>query len=403
MYRRLEENIGEDASGIEARVKVKGLPPRRARYAKEVWYTSDGHANVAGRERVRAWVAANRTALQEELRAFGTPGQTTRGALETDAAEWASRLNVREGANADRSHMNAWLAVKVPGDDRPLGQWQRTDITTKVIDQIIRQWQTAPSPTAIRKVRVQAYARPGSVKGAGAREHIRAAPASSGAVVATRTIRHRCRVFQDMWRTIEGSRKAPTPIDEAKVPKLTKSLPPRIPADVLRDVLVTLRAQHPRTFCQYAVFCTTLQRPAQIGRARPEDVDLDERLWIVRDCKGAPAHTINLGEDAVEAWRAFIAADAWGPVKTTEYGNRIHEAGLPPTMRPYHAKHTGAAAAIVAGVPWAKLQDQLGHTSVDTTKRSYTGFMVDAQREVASKIGHRFLDVFKPRLVKGGQ
>lgn len=396
----LEPNITRDDFGIEVAVRVAGLPRRRHRWPLDVWKSD------AGRDRVRAWRDAARTELDAELRAFGPVlSRTTRGSLEEAVLDFLPRLNVREGLKADISHVRAWLPVTLPAphDPRPLGQWARAAITTAVVDAVIRQWQTAPSAAAIRKVRVSSYGRakkgaPG-VAGAGVTSHERSIPATSGHVVAARTIRHRCRMLGDLFHTLDGP-KAPTPVDDAKVPAVPKTLPQRIPEDVLRAVLTKLRTLDPVTFVQYAVVSTTWQRPIAVSRAQPEDIDLEARIWIVRNQKGAPAHTIELGPDAVAAWRAFVKAKAWGKIDTTRYGNRIHEAGLPATIRPYNARHTGAIAAVLAGVPMSKVSDQLGHASIDTTKNFYTGFVRDTQREVATKTGSRLLDVFSPRLVR---
>jgi integrase len=398
--RRLEEGISQDQSGIEARVRVQGFPLRRQRYALDVWYLPDGRANLPGRERVRAWVAAQRTALQEERRAFGIPTQTTRGTLETAVTEWQSRLNVRPGANADVSHMRAWLAATPPGATVPLAQWQLADITTKVIDQVIQSWQTAPSPTAIRKVRVRGFAR--SRNGGQAREvrdYVRAAPVTSGTVAAPLTIRHRCRAFTDLWRTTHGTKT--TPMDDAKVPKRPIATLQPIPEDVLRTVLVNLRQLDEVTYAQFAIVCTCWCRPVAISRARPEDLHLEgaKPYWTLRSQKGAQSRAIELGPAAVAAWRFFIALNAWGEVQTTRYGNLIHKAGLPPTFQPYKARHSGAINALLEGVSMEKVSFQMGHASSDTTKRNYTGHVPDPSREIAAKTGARFLELFQPRLV----
>lgn len=63
------------------------------------------------------------------------------------------------------------------------------------------------------------------------------------------------------------------------------------------------------------MLATTGLPPAQIMRLTPADVDLQQRTVYVRPRRkgaGAPGRTLPLSADAVAAFRAFIAADAWG-------------------------------------------------------------------------------------------
>ncbi len=380
----IEPNITRDASGIESVVAVKGLPRRRKRWSL-----------TADLDRVRAWVAVNRKELQEELRAFGTP-QAVRGTLEADVARFLPQIAGRSCFKSDRSHLMAWCAVVLPGETTPLGERDRGDVTTEVVNRVIALWQSKPGRGAVRKVRVGSYER-----GKKVRAHIRSAPATSGVVVSARTIRHRCRMLADLFHTLDG-KKAPTPVDEAKIPPIPKTLPASIPADALRAVLVRLRELDLATFVRYAVACTTLQRPAQIGRAQPADFNLEDGIWIVRSAKNEPAHTITLGAEAIAACRAFLAADVCGEFDTGRYGRLIHEAGLPAGVRPYAARHTGAIAAIAAGVTLDAVQGLLGHTSPETTRKFYAPFVIERQREISKQIDGRFAGVFGPTRVKGG-
>jgi hypothetical protein len=388
----LDANITRDDFGIEAAVRVGQLPRKRRRWPLATWDTA------AGRATVRAWVTSTRADLEAELRAFGTPVRVARGTLEAAGTEWKSRLNVRPGAAADVSHMRAWLLATPPGSSTPLGQWQVQDITTKEIDQIIRLWQTAPTETAIRQVRVQGFARR---RNGGAeqpvRDYVRTAPATSGAVASARTIKHRVRVFVDVWRTTQGTRT--TPADDAKVPKLPTSTPTPIAEDLLRAVLVKLATIDPVTYARYAIVTSCWQRPVAVSRAQPGDVDLGAGRWTIRSQKGAPSHSIDLGPAAVAAWRLFISLNAWGVIDTTHYGNQIHKAGLPHGTRPYNARHSGAINALLEGISLEKVANQLGN-DIATARRFYTGHVPDPTREIAVKTGDRFLDLFTPRLVK---
>lgn len=405
----IEPNIYRDDSGYEAVVAIKGLPRRRKRYPL------DSDLDV-----IRAWVAATRVDLKAELRAFGaiptaaaSVPAAARDTLEAGVARLIPQLP-RSCWKADRSHAMAWTAVVLEDlDPRPLGQWDRAAITTEIVNRVIVLWQSKPGPRAIRKVRVVAATRPEAAvaarrdasgkivqkahtrRAAAIDGYVRTAPATSGVVVADRTIRHRCRLLVKVWRTLDGP-DARTPVDHANVPKPPKSHPVAIPIDVLLATLAKLRAVDYPTFLRYWVFATTLQRPVQIGLARKGDVDLEVGRWTVRSAKQEPAHTIPLEADAVAAFRAFAAAKCWGPFDTGKYGRHIHAAGLPATFRPYQARHTGAFALIDAGVSLDKVQGLLGHTSPLTTQRSYAPHQMDPQRTAAKVLDGRFARLVGP-------
>src|SRR6185436_11194502 len=181
----------------------------------------------------------------------------------------------RPSTAADTSHLRAWFEVRVDGvllGDLPLVAWR-----TGHVNKAIGQWQTAPSPHAIRRVRITSYGR----KGRAIEHHERRAPATSGRVVSALTIRHRCRVLQDFFRT-SGGKKAATPVDEAKVPARHKNPPATVPVEVIRSVLERLSTLDAKTFARFYVAATTGQRPVQIGRATPDDLQLVGRtgIWL---------------------------------------------------------------------------------------------------------------------------
>jgi len=244
-------------------------------------------------------------------------------------------------------------------------------------------------------------------------------------VVSDRTIRHRCRVLADLYHALDGKR-AVTPVDDAKIPKLPKDHPvgidvslviavarklaqatvsrPRVRAPHDPDAYAIREAARRRdrlqTYARYVVLATTGQRPCQVMRAQPADLDLTQDIWLVRSAKLEPAHTIILTTEMRQAWQAFIDADAWGPYDTTTHANRVHAAGWPPGLRPYNARHALMIDALAAGVDLGDVQGLAGHTSPLTTRRFYGPVVVGRQREVSQRLEGRLKDLFAPRLVK---
>jgi integrase len=345
--------------------------------------------------RIRAWIAAARERLETEALVVDTP-HVSGGTLESDAPDFLSQIAGRESTRADTSHLRAWFDVVVDGVRLGSVPWRA--LTTAQVNKAIGQWQTPPPPQTIRQVRVVGYARRGQAVG----DHVRHAPATSGRVVKALTIRHRCRVLQDFIRTLGKTRA--TPVDDAKVPPRSKNPPATVPASTIVAVLEKLRLLDLKTFARFYVHATTAQRPCQIGRARPEDVQLAERVWLVRNAKGEPAHCITLNTQQVAAWEAFIAADAWsaeaGGFSTSAYGKLVHKAGWPRGVTPYAARHSLARDAINRGVNLGDVQALLGHADPKTT-RIYAPFQVDRQRVVSELMTPYLADVLKPRLVKG--
>lgn len=421
----------------EAKIELTGCPTWRKHFAAEIPLAT-----------IEAEVTTKRTELEKakterqrsvgELKSDGRKKHAGR-TLELDAPDFLDQIKAFPRFKADRSHLRAWFDVVVDG--RRLGDMPRATITTRHINLAIVQWSTRPSPHAVRTVRVRAYDRAAAavvehtIKGTTVKAHARGgssaghtvtsytregstvaahtraaatvqyyerrAPITSGHIVKPLTIRHRCRLLAELYHTLDGATK-PTPVDEAKVPTRPKSgIPITVPLDIVENTLRKLAHLCQKTYARFAVVATCGQRPCQVARAQPDDVDITNGVWIVRDAKGEEAHPITLDEAQRAAWEVFFAVDAWGAFDTTKYGRLIHEAGWPKGITPYKARHTFARAAIKAGINLGDLQGQLGHTDPKTT-RIYAPFVVDQQRKVSKKMKHYLLDALKPkpRLVK---
>lgn len=375
------------------------------------------------------WIATTRRALTDQRAAYGDAPivphrpSTHGAALEADVARYLPQIAGRASTKADTSHLRAWVVVVVPIGGRlvRLGDLPRAAITTEIINLTIAQWRSVPSPRAVRRVRVAAHARNGQLLPA----YERTAPATSGAVVADRTIRHRCRMLADLYHALDGKR-TPTPVDDAKIPSVPKTHPIGVDVSIVLAVAMRLaqatlstprvRAPHDpeayaardagrrrdarQTYARYVVLVTTGQRPCQVMRTQPADLDLEAGVWIVRSAKLEPAHTITLTADMRQAWQAFIEAEAWGTYDTTTHANRVHAAGWPHGLRPYNARHALMMDALKAGVDLGDVQGLAGHTSPLTTRRFYGPVVVGRQREVSQKLEGRLKDLFAPRLVK---
>lgn len=201
---------------------------------------------------------------------------------------------------------------------------------------------------------------------------------------APKTINHRVRALKHLYTTLEGS-KADTPADDVEKLAEPKADPKFVPVRVIRAVARKLEEP---TRSRFMVLAATGQRPAQLRRAVRTDVNLRKRLWMVRPAKSGNPIPLALTDDMIAAWKAFIAADAWGHFDGSDYCRALYAAGWPEHIRPYNTKHTVAITLAEAGAEWEDIKDHFGHTDVKTT-RIYTGLVQSRLRGTAAKLAGR--------------
>jgi integrase len=375
----------------EVRVKVRGV----VRYMPAALLR---HADLEGMQR---WQTDEREKCRVEP-LDARPRREASGGLEDDlVTRFLPQIAGRVSFKADRSHARAWLCETGRDPSTPLGQLHRSAIDPQDLNIIIARWQTTPTARAVRRIRVTAYARARQDRphAETIRTYERKTPATSGQVVAARTIIHRLRVLDELYHTLDGA-DAASPCTAAKWPTKPRSIPPTVDTRTIVRVAQTLAAEaDPMTYARYMVLNATAQRPCQVQRAEPGDVNVRAKLWIVRDAKGAPGHTLPLTDDAVRAWRAFIAAKAWGWYDTTKHARAVHAAGWPAGVRPYAARHSMIQAALAKGVGLDEAQGLAGHGSPQTTRQFYGPLALPAQRTITAKLNGRLAAAFRPRLV----
>lgn len=202
---------------------------------------------------------------------------------------------------------------------------------------------------------------------------------------APKTCNHRTRALAHLWRYLDG-KKAPTPLDD--IAKLAE--PPANPQFVTVATIkrVVARIANPQTRARFMVLVSTGQRPAQLKRAQPADVNLKRGLWLVRPAKGGSRIPVVLTDDMIAAWEVFIAANAWGEFDSSDYAKQLYKAGWPEDVRPYNAKHTVAIALANADAEWEDIKDFFGHKDIKTT-RIYTGHVLNRLKGTAERLSGR--------------
>jgi integrase len=230
------------------------------------------------------------------------------------------------------------------------------------------------------------------------RDHIlkmRAAWLRDGA--KPKTVNNRLSALRALWHLLDGP-EAATPMDRLLPLKSHRTPPAYVSPATIVAVERTL-AEHERrgwlrdakTRARFRVLATTGVRPSELMRAEPSDVQIEQRVWQVRDGKGGYRPVgVPLTPAAVEAWQLFVQADAWGPFDTYNFGCVLRTAGWPAHVRPYALRHSLGMALSEAGVDLADISLILGHTRVQTTRTHYVGplytRMVQAMRQIEQQV-----------------
>lgn len=339
--------IYPDRLGFEARVTVKGktsskrFPPHHPPELMQAWQADE-----------RAYLLRCHT---DDAAARGT---VARGTLSGDVLYYLKRRTGRKGYKSDRSHLKAWTDT--------YGSWERHRLTAHECEVQIGKWRAAGR--------------------------------------AEKTIRHRVRVLKELWRALDGL-NARTPLDGLKLPPLPAPHPVGIPPETIRAVALSLakgltiqqacgptrkvvavqRATTQVGLARFLVRALTGQRADSIMRAESGDVDLDARIWWVRPTKGGTAVPFPLTDEMIEAWRLFIAADAWGTWDWRSFAKLLRRHGWPEDIPPKNLRHSFAIDHLRAGTDIGDLQGLLGHRQIQTTRTHYAPVLLSRLEVVTSR------------------
>lgn len=324
--------------GIRTYVKVHGLPQKEKHWK---------HPSSA-KDRAD-WIVKTRAELKKKLEELGGR-PATRGSFNEDAISYLRLVKPTLDPATFRSRVceiDAWRDV--------FAREPRSAITRDRVLDVRRTWLT---------------------------EH---AGKRTGTTLSTKTVINREGALRHLFHVLDGKR-APTPLDDLPTLKRAESQPRAVSPQRLR--LVAKRLADPQTRARFMVLASTGQRPAQLKRAQPEDVDLRRKLWLVRPAKGGNRIPVTLTDDMIAAWKAFKSAEAWGHFDGSDFAKELYEAGWPKDIPPYHLKHSMAITLAEGGADWEDIKDWFGHTDVKST-RIYTGFVRARSKALSATLAGR--------------
>ena len=206
-----------------------------------------------------------------------------------------------------------------------------------------------------------------------------------------KTIRNRLWTLKHLYRVLHGP-DVETPVDYVEPPAKVRTIINPTPDVTILKVYTKLLEQEAagilrdaKTRARFMVRAASGRRPVEIMRAKPEDVDLNQRIWRVRDAKGGWSEGLYLFDDLLEAWKVFIEADAWGEFNTGSQARVLRNAGWPEHSRPYNLRHSAGIGLSERGVDFADVAGFLGHKDVRTTRQSYVP-VLNSRMERAGKL-----------------
>lgn len=329
--KRIAEGVYSDAVGLAAVVVVGSGKSRRQR--EQRW------PHGTPKEVLQAWRERTRRQLQKMR------PRSVRGTLEVDVEDYVDQIQHLTSWRERRAELRAWT--------KRYAGVSRARLTSVHVRETMGVWAAAD--------------------------------------VAPKTINNRVQTLAMLYRALDG-RDAPTPCDGVPLMTVHKTPPvavsPAIVVKVARELEDRERSGYLRdkkTRARFMVLAATGRRPSEVMRTEAQDVDLERRVWRVRDGKGGDSPGVYLNDDMLAAWTLFVAAKAWGPFETSSFAKVLRSAGWPTAVRPYNLRHTVGITLSEAGVDLADIQAHMGHKRIATTRRFYVPVLA-SRMEAASRL-----------------
>jgi integrase len=214
--------------------------------------------------------------------------------------------------------------------------------------------------------------------------------------LSPKTINDRVGTLRNLYHRLDGKR-APTPCDEVEplpvqktpIRRVEETLMLRVDAELQRREQ-TGQLRNSKQRARFRVLVSTGRRHSEIMRAVTGDVNLERRVWVVRDGKGGFSPGLYLNDDMLEAWRLFVKADAWGTFSHASFAELLRSCGWPADIRIYAARHNTWITASERGADLADIAAGAGHRDMRMTRKAYVPILNSRMQQLGERLEGRF-------------
>ncbi len=300
---------------------------------------SKSYPLTATPEEMRAWIT--------EQRGRRVTSPPVRGSFGADIASYLSRVSAMPTYAQRAAHLELW--ARALGGDRP-----RRGITTADVDRVLQGWLLdGLAPATVKKRRMALLA---------------------------------------LFHKLDG-KEGSNPVRASAAPREPKPEARSLSYETIQRLLDAM--QPSKTKARIAVLAWTGLPPGMLQRIRPPDLDLEGATVRVRPRRkgaGVEARTLPLLPQAVDAFRAFHLAGAYGPFSVPTANTLFKHAGrraVPPVtgIHLYLLRHSFGTMLYRVTKDLATVSRFLLHSTVAATARYAAGAMAEVDRAAAAAAG----------------
>lgn len=205
-------------------------------------------------------------------------------------------------------------------------------------------------------------------------------------------VRKRRSVLSAFYTRLEG-RGGRNPAKASRAPRADRPVIRDLPPLTAMRILDGMRES--KTKARLEVIAWTGLPPSILSKIQPQDLDLDAQTVRVQPRQkgsGAPARTLSLLPQAVDAFRRFHQLDAYGPFSVDAANTNFKLAAkrlTPPIVgiRLYDLRHGFATMLYRATHDLATTARFLLHSTTKITERYAAGAAADVDRAAVAKVG----------------
>lgn len=152
-----------------------------------------------------------------------------------------------------------------------------------------------------------------------------------------------------------------------------------------------------RDYCLFLLMLDTGLRLSEVTGLQLEHVNLAANYVIVAHGKGDKRRTVGIGPDTASVLLEYIGERKQGPLFLTYDDKPLHPPGVYQALEriaeragiyfsPHQLRHTNATFRLMNEMPPEQVQQQLGHSSFDITRR----YVLQVEEQAAIHASHRF-------------